>query len=234
MFDIVQLMLDQASTTAEMASEAAKDADVGDIAVNNTVTAMLKIRDNTQESARRIKRLGEAAQEITEAVRLIEEIADRTTVLALNASIQAAAAGEAGRGFAVVAEEVQRLAERATGATRQIEETVKGIQAGTNEAVFSIEEATREVVEGSELAKESGAAMVKLTDAITRLTTLVQHMAETTAAQTSESLGVLANLSHELQASVSGFRVQDVERNVLAASGNNKGVTTPAAAGGRS
>ncbi len=223
MFDIVQLMLDQASTTAEMASDAAKDAEIGDTAVNNTVTAMLKIRDNTQESARRIKRLGESAQEITEAVRLIEEIADRTTVLALNASIQAAAAGEAGRGFAVVAEEVQRLAERATGATRQIEETVKGIQAGTNEAVFSIEEATRDVVEGSELARESGAAMDKLNNAITHLAALVQHMTETTASQTSESLGMLTNLSHELQDSVSGFRDGD-----SLAKGNGRETPAPA------
>ncbi|MBN1121067.1 MAG: PAS domain-containing protein [Anaerolineae bacterium] len=234
MFDIVQLLLDQATVTAEMAAEATRDAEIGDEAVTNTITAMGQIRENTQESARRIKRLGEAAQEITEAIRLIEEIADRTTVLALNASIQAAAAGEAGRGFAVVAEEVQRLAERATGATRQIEETVKSIQAGTNEAVFSIEEATREVVGGSELAKETGTAMVRLNAAVGELAKLVQHMAETTASQTSESLGTLANLSQELQKSVSGFKVQDTERNVLAASGNNKGVSVPAAAGNRS
>jgi PAS domain S-box-containing protein len=223
MFDIVELLLNQASATAEMAADATQDAETGDEAVNNTITAMVKIRENTQESARRIKRLGESAQEITEAVRLIEEIADRTTVLALNASIQAASAGEAGRGFAVVAEEVQRLAERATGATRQIEETVKSIQAGTNEAVFSIEEATRDVVVGSDLAKGAGAAMEKLHGAIDHLATLVQHMAETTASQTSESLGTLNNLSHELQASVSGFRVGDSQ-----VKGNGREATTPA------
>jgi twitching motility protein PilJ len=135
---------------------------------------MSHIRDNTQETAQRIKRLGEVSQEISEFVRLIEEIADRTTILALNASIQAAAAGDAGRGFAVVAEEVQRLAERATGATREIEELVKNIQAETNQAVMGVEEATREVVGGTQLAQQAGDRMAELNELVGQLADMIQ------------------------------------------------------------
>ena len=205
MADIVQLLVTQAANSAQVAEQAAISAHEGDQAVANTIFAMERIRDNTQESARRIKRLGEVSQEISEAVRLIEELADRTTVLALNASIQAAAAGDAGRGFAVVAEEVQRLAERATGATRQIEDLVKSIQAETNEAVVGIEEATREVVDGSQLAQEAGQQMARLNTLVNDLVNLIERVAETTATQTNESVTTLAELSHGLQLSVAGF-----------------------------
>jgi len=205
MASIVQLLVSQAANSAEVAEQAAVSAHDGNEAVTNTISAMERIRDNTQESARRIKRLGEVSQEINEAVRLIEELADRTTVLALNASIQAAAAGDAGRGFAVVAEEVQRLAERATGATRQIEDLVKSIQAETNEAVVGIEEATREVVEGSQLAQDAGQQMARLNTLVNDLVSLIEHVAETTATQTNESVTTLAELSHGLQLSVAGF-----------------------------
>jgi len=189
---VVALMVEQAAASAQVAERAASSALEGDQAVRETVAAMESIRDNTQETARRIKRLGEASQEISEVVRLIEELADRTTVLALNASIQAAAAGEAGRGFAVVAEEVQRLAERATGETRRIEDLVKTIQAETNEAAVGIEEATREVVEGSQLAQQAGDRVAELSELVDELASLIQHVAETTAQQTTASLAALA------------------------------------------
>ena len=209
MTDIVQLMVDQATHSAEVAEQAATSAQEGDRAVNETVAAMFRIRDNTQETARRIKRLGEVSQEISEAVRFIEEMSDRTTVLALNASIQAAAAGEAGRGFAVVAEEVQRLAERAAGATREIENLVKSIQAETNEAVISIEESTREVVEGSQLAQQAGTYMTELNTLIGQLANLIQQASETTAQQTSSSVNTLTVLSRGLQTSVAVFGLGD-------------------------
>lgn len=209
MAEIVRLMVDQAASSAEVAGQAAASAHEGDRVVGETMAAMERIRDNTQESARRLKRLGEVSQEINEAVRLIDEIADRTTVLALNASIQAAAAGEAGRGFAVVAEEVQRLAERATGATRQIEDLVKGIQAETNEAAVGMEEATREVVEGSQLAQQAGERMAELNELVGDLSSLIQHVAETTAQQTNQSVTTLADLSQNLMASVAGFGTTD-------------------------
>jgi twitching motility protein PilJ len=131
-----------------------------------------------------MKRLGEASQEISEVVRLIEEVADRTTVLALNASIQAASAGEAGRGFAVVAEEVQRLAERATSETRRIEDLVKTIQSETSEATVGVEDATREVVEGSQLAQTAGEHMSELGGLVDEVSNLIQRLAETTAQET--------------------------------------------------
>ncbi len=205
MSEIVQLMINQAGSTAKVAAEATSSAQQGDRVVSETITAMHRIRENTQETARHIKRLGEASQEISEVVRLIEELSDRTTILALNASIQAAAAGEAGRGFAVVAEEVQRLAERATGATREIEKLVKSIQAETNQAVVGIEEATREVVGGSQLAQQAGDRMTELNGLVNRLASLMQQSAETTAKQTNESMSMLADLSHNLQVSVAAF-----------------------------
>jgi PAS domain S-box-containing protein len=189
---VVQLLVGQSGTSADVAARAAASAQEGADTVGQTMAAMERIRDNTQETARRMKRLGEASQEISEVVRLIEEVADRTTVLALNASIQAASAGEAGRGFAVVAEEVQRLAERATSETRRIEDLVKTIQSETGEAVVGVEEATREVVEGSQLAQSAGDRMSDLRGLVDELADLMQHVAETSAQQASESLTLLA------------------------------------------
>jgi twitching motility protein PilJ len=129
------------------------------------------------------------------------------TILALNASIQAAAAGEAGRGFAVVAEEVQRLAERATNATRQIENMVKSIQGEINEAMIGVEEATHEVVDGSRLAQNAGERIVDLNQTVGDLASLIQHVADTTATQTTEALASLAALAADLQASVSALEI---------------------------
>jgi methyl-accepting chemotaxis protein len=205
MTGIVQLMIKQASSSVQMAEEATSRAQEGDRVVSATVAAMTRIRDNTQETAQRIKRLGEVSQEIGEAVRLIEEVADRTTVLALNASIQAAVAGEAGRGFAVVAEEVQRLAERASGATRKIEDLIKNIQTETNQAVIGVEEATREVVDGSQLARQAGERMAELNELVAQLADLIQQVVRTAATQTSTSMDSLTQLSRGLQESVAAF-----------------------------
>jgi twitching motility protein PilJ len=140
---------------------------------------------------------------------LIEELSDRTTVLALNASIQAAVAGEAGRGFAVVAEEVQRLAERASGATRKIEGLIKSIQAETNQAVVGVEEATREVVGGSHLAQQAGERMSELNQLVVHLAALIQEVSENTATQTNTSMASLVELSEGLQSSVAAFGMLD-------------------------
>jgi twitching motility protein PilJ len=169
-----------------------------------------------------MKKLGETSQEISEVVRLIEELADRTTVLALNASIQAASAGEAGRGFAVVAEEVQRLAERATGATRQIEELVKGIQSEANEAAVGIEEATREVVEGSRLAQNAGDQVTDLNRRVSDLSALIQHVASTTSQQTGESIAALTDLSQGLLTTVAAFRTGEDGNGDLGGNGHEE------------
>ncbi len=203
--EVVQAMVEQANSSAQTAERASASAHEGDRVVGETIAAMSRIRDNTQETAQRIKRLGEVSQEISEFVRLIEEIADRTTILALNASIQAAAAGDAGRGFAVVAEEVQRLAERATSATREIEDLVKNIQAETNQAVRGVEEATREVVGGTQLAQQAGDRMAELNELVSQLADMIQETAETTAKQTGASVATLTDLSRGLQTSVAAF-----------------------------
>ena len=132
--------------------------------MTNTVEGMDRIRDQVQATSKRIKRLGESSQEVGEIVQLISDIADRTSILALNASIQASTAGDAGQGFAVVAEEVERLAERSTDATKQISSLIKAIQTGTSEAIADMEEATREVVEGSQLATQAGQTLAEINE----------------------------------------------------------------------
>jgi PAS domain S-box-containing protein len=219
--DVITLLTGQATTSARLAEQAAANAQAGDQAVTDTILAMGRIRESSQETTRRIKRLGEASQEIGEAVRLIDEIADRVTILALNASIQAAAAGEAGRGFAVVAEEVQRLAERATNATRQIENMVKSIQGEIGEAVIGVEEATHEVVDGSQLAQSAGERISDLNHTVMELSNLVQHVADTTSVQTTEALASLAALAADLQSSVSALNIP-AEESSMSGNGSSK------------
>jgi twitching motility protein PilJ len=131
-----------AAESAAVAERSVAIAHKGAEVVQNTITGMDTIREQIQETSKRIKRLGESSQEIGDIVSLINDIADQTNILALNAAIQASMAGEAGRGFAVVADEVQRLAERSAAATKQIEQLVKTIQTDTNEAVISMEQTT--------------------------------------------------------------------------------------------
>ncbi|EKU54513.1 methyl-accepting chemotaxis (MCP) signaling domain protein [Acinetobacter sp. 694762] len=148
-----------ASESAQVAQRSVYIASNGAQVVNRSIEGMDTIREQIQETSKRIKRLGESSQEIGNIVSLINDIADQTNILALNAAIQASMAGEAGRGFAVVADEVQRLAERSASATKQIETLVKTIQTDTNEAVISMEQTTTEVVRGANLAKDAGIAL---------------------------------------------------------------------------
>src|SRR5262249_30712537 len=158
--------------------------------VQNTIHGMNRIHDQVQETAKRIKRLGESSQEIGQIIQLIDDIADRTSILALNASIQAAMAGEAGRGFAVVAEEVESLAVRATDATKKIATLVKTIQSETNEAGLAMEKGIQEVVEGSKLANQAGVALTEIEGVSNRLADLMQSisLASSQQARGSEAL----------------------------------------------
>jgi twitching motility protein PilJ len=144
------------AASAEVAEKSVGIAHEGGDRVRHTIHGMNVIREHIQDTSKRIKRLGESSQEIGDIVALINDIADQTNILALNAAIQASAAGDAGRGFAVVADEVQRLAERSSNATKRIETLVKTIQADTNEAVISMEKSTAEVVGGAGLAEKAG------------------------------------------------------------------------------
>jgi len=223
-----------ADQLAEEAQRSVAIATKGTAAVQKTIEGMDAIRDQIQETSKRIKRLGESSQEIGDIVELINDIAEQTNILALNAAIQAAMAGEAGRGFAVVADEVQRLAERSADATKQIEALVKTIQADTNEAVLSMEESTSGVVNGARLAEDAGTALGEIENVSTNLAELVQSISNATRQQaaaaanvsdtmnviqeittqtsagttaTAASIGNLAELANDLKKSVSGFKL---------------------------
>ena len=186
----IQQVSEHAALSATVAEQALANARQGTTAVQNTIQGMSRIRAQVQETAKRIKRLGERSQEIGAIVQLIGDIAERTSILALNASIQAARAGEAGRAFVVVAEEVERLAERASNATRQIANLVNTIQSETHEVVIAMEGSTGEVVQGSQLADQAGQALSEIESVSERLAELIQSIshASTQQARSSESL----------------------------------------------
>jgi twitching motility protein PilJ len=172
--------IEEVSGNAERSSDVARHsvdvAHKGGEAVRRTIDGMNAIRETIQDTSKRIKRLGESSQEIGNIIELINDIAEQTNILALNASIQASMAGEAGRGFAVVADEVQRLAERSTNATKQIEVLVRTIQADTNEAVISMERSTTDVVGGALLAENAGAALDEIEQVSNQIANLVQNI----------------------------------------------------------
>ncbi|MEM7585117.1 MAG: methyl-accepting chemotaxis protein [Acidobacteriota bacterium] len=215
----IQQVSDNASAAAEVAGQALDTAQQGNHAVRRTIEGMGGIRQQVQETAKRIKRLGESSQEIGEIVQLIGDIADRTSILALNASIQAAMAGEAGRGFAVVAEEVERLAERSADATKQIEGLIKSIQSETTEAVTAMEETTREVVSGSSVANEAGTSLEQIQDVSNRLAELIGSisMAARQQARGSESVAqAMGEISEVTQQTASGTKQAAVSiRNLV-------------------
>ncbi len=225
-----------AAESASVAQRSVAIAHNGAEVVQRSIEGMNIIRDQIQETSKRIKRLGESSQEIGDIVGLINDIADQTNILALNAAIQASMAGEAGRGFAVVADEVQRLAERSAAATRQIETLVKTIQADTNEAVASMETTTAEVVKGAKLAKDAGEALEEVQSVSNNFASLIQSISNAAQQQaisaghisstmniiqditsqtssgtmaTARSVGRLNEMAAALQESVSGFKLSD-------------------------
>jgi twitching motility protein PilJ len=220
--------------SADVAQRSVEIATKGAGVVRQTIVGMDSIRGQIQETSKRIKRLGESSQEIGSIVELINDISEQTNILALNAAIQAASAGEAGRGFAVVADEVQRLAERTSNATKRIEALVQTIQADTNEAVSSMEQTTSEVVAGARLAEDAGTALGEIetvsntlaglirgissaaqqqsaaaTDITQTMTTIQSITAQTSqgANQTAASIGNLAQLAADLRRSVADFKL---------------------------
>ena len=220
--------------SADVAERSVQIASRGAEVVRETISGMDSIRDQIQETSKRIKRLGESSQEIGSIVELINDIAEQTNILALNAAIQAASAGEAGRGFAVVADEVQRLAERSASATKRIETLVQTIQSDTNEAVNSMEQTTAEVVAGARLAEDAGSALGDIERVSHDLSALIQNISAAArqqsaaatdisqsmnaiqeitsqtsqgASQTADSIGYLAQLASDLRRSVAHFKL---------------------------
>ncbi len=196
MADRITQVSAQAQESAAVARQSRQAAEDGQRAVQNTINGMNAIRDQIQETSKRIKRLGESSQEIGEITELISDITEQTNVLALNAAIQAASAGEAGRGFSVVAEEVQRLAERSADATRQIAALVKTIQTDTLDAVAAMERSTQGVVEGARLSDSAGAALAEI-DAVSRkLADLIEQIAQTSQNEAALAGEVAGNIQH--------------------------------------
>ena len=223
-----------ADESAQVALRSLAAAGKGAQAVQDSIKGMNEIREQIQETSKRIKRLGESSQEIGEIVELISDITEQTNVLALNAAIQAASAGDAGRGFTVVAEEVQRLAERSGEATKQIAAIVKTIQTDTHGAVSAMEESTRGVVEGAKLSDAAGQALAEIGEVSQNLAELIDNISQATREQaesatsvadkmqdilriteqttigtqkTASAVGELAGLATELKGSVAGFKV---------------------------
>ena len=186
----------QAQESASVARQSLKAAESGLTAVQDAIGGMNAIRDQIQETSKRIKRLGESSQEIGEITELIADITEQTNVLALNAAIQAASAGEAGRGFSVVAEEVQRLAERSGDATRQISALVKAIQTDTQDAVAAMERSTQGVVEGARLSDNAGTALSEIDQVSRRLAELIEQISSSASKEADQAYEVASNFQH--------------------------------------
>lgn len=228
----------QVSNNAEASAEAARRAldaaEQGNRSVHDTLEGMQRIRSSVQATAKRIKALGDRSLEISEIVNVINDITEQTNLLALNAAIEAARAGEAGRGFAVVADEVRKLAEHSRNATKDIAALIKAIQAETNDAVVVMEEGTKEVEIGAKLADQAGKALEAISTVVRQSAELVQEISLASkqqvrgtegvanamqiisnitrqtsqgARQTSRTVEQLVHMSEQLNEALSQFRV---------------------------
>jgi twitching motility protein PilJ len=248
MAKLLEKLSGRAKESREVAQASVNIATKGNRAVQDTITGMDSVREQIQETAKRIKRLGESSQEIGEIVGLIDDIADQTNILALNAAIQASMAGEAGRGFAVVADEVQRLAERSRHATKAIDDLVKTIQSDAKEAAVSMGKSTAGVVSGAQLAQGAGQALNAIEKVSSQLAGLIAKIAgkaseQATAAaniagsmsviqtittktsqatqDTATSIGELEKQAEQLRTSVRGFKLPPEEQLEGSAGGNH-------------
>ena len=212
--DMVSYNAAESSSVVERSVDIASN---GAVVVQNTIDGMDNIRGQIQESAKRMKRLGESSQEIGDIVALINDIADRTNILSLNAAIQASMAGDAGKGFAVVADEVQRLAEQSGAAAQQISALVKAIQSDTNEAVASMEQTTAEVVQGTQRAQDAGVALGEIESVSKSLAEIIENISDA-ARQQAASAGKISNTMKSIQEITT--QTTDGTKNTATAVGN--------------
>jgi twitching motility protein PilJ len=227
----IQEVSNNASLSAQVAGDSLNNARYGTQAVQDNINAMNSIRKQVQETAKRIKKLGERSQEISQIVRLIDDLSDRTSLLALNASLQAASGGETGRGFAVVAEEVERLAERSNRLTQQIAGLAQTIQSETKDVVASMEETIHEVVVGSTLADRAGQALVEIEQVSTRLAELIKSISESAQQQATSSEDIskaMANISKVTELVQTGSkRAADSVKMLVSLSDELRGSVAP-------
>lgn len=231
MAEQIQVVSETASLSVQVANDSLSNANYGTKAAQDNINAMNSIRNQVQETAKRIKRLGERSQEISQIVSLIDDLSDRTGILALNASLQAAAAGESGRGFAVVAEEVERLAERSNQLTQQIANLAQTIQIETKDVVASMEETIHEVVVGSTLADKAGQSLVEIEQVSSRLAELLQSISESTRRQAQNSDDIskaMANISKVTELVQSGaLRAADSVKMLVTLSDELRSAVAP-------
>jgi twitching motility protein PilJ len=203
MSSTTQRMAENAEAATQTSLKATQAAVKGGAAVTETIKGMQRIRATVQSTGKKIKGLGERSLEIGAIIEVINEIATQTNLLALNAAIEAARAGEQGKGFAVVADEVRKLAERAARATKDITGLIKGIQVETSEAVTVMEEGTREVEEGTKLADQAGAALREIEQIVKQTANLMTDITRAAADQVQSTTSVvhtmdtISNLTQE-------------------------------------
>jgi twitching motility protein PilJ len=190
----IQRMAENAEAATQASLRATQAAVKGGTSVAETIKGMQRIRAAVQTTGKKIKGLGERSLEIGAIIEVINEIATQTNLLALNAAIEAARAGEQGRGFAVVADEVRKLAERAARATKDITSLIKGIQVETSEAVTVMEEGTREVEEGTKLADQAGAALREIEQIVKQTSGLVTDITHSAVNQVKVSEGIVTSM----------------------------------------
>ena len=204
--DSVQAIAFAAEQSSDVARQQQEATQQGRDAVIAVITSMDSIREQIQDTSKRIKRLGESAQEIDEIIELISDTTEQTNVLAMNASIQAAAAGEAGRGFRAVATEVQRLAERSDQSLKRIVALIRSMQADTQNAVSAMERSTQEVVAGAQTTNKAGQALNRIEEVSSELNSLISAITEATQQQTEEAKNITERMSEILQISTNTAR----------------------------